>query len=171
MRFRLAPIIATPLALLLFLVAACDSWVYAQERTFRQEDNQRREGRGCRLIGIEISFNPEVGVSRFFGTDNFHWVEVWVDYRAQTENRRLNPTLYVTQRHDFVQTRCDRDALELYDYSRNVTVLFELDRMRWTYWRGLPADYPTMADFRDIQHILLDRRDFDRPDLDRRDTR
>ena len=164
MRFRLAAIIiATPLASLLFLFAACGPRVYAQDRPRPQENTQSRErgpegGPGCSLIEVVISFNPDEGASRFFATDNFHWVQVWVDYRAQTENHRLNPTLYVTQRYDFVQTQCNRDTLQLYDYSRNVTVLFELDRMRWTFWHGLPVDHPSTADYHDIQHIILQPR-------------
>ena len=159
MRFRLAPIIATPLASLLLLFAAGGPPVYAQDRTVPQENGQTPErGPGCSLMGVEISFNPDEGVSRFFATDNFHWVQVWVDYRAQIENHTLKPTLYVTQRYDFVQTQCDRDTLKLYDYSRNVTVLFELDRMRWTFWQGLPVDHPRTADYHDIQHILLQPR-------------
>lgn len=163
MRYRLARIIAPPLASLLFLFAECGPRVYAQDRPRPQENTQSRErgperGPGCSLIEVVISFNPDEGASRFFATDNFHWVQVWVDYRAQTENHRLNPTLYVTQRYDFVQTQCTRDTLQLYDYSRNVTVLFELDRMRWTFWHGLPVDHPSTADYHDIQHIILDPR-------------
>ena len=162
MRFQLAPIIATPLASFLFLFGACAPPVYAQDRTVPQESQSRERGPergpGCSLMGVEISFNPDEGVSRFFATDNFHWVQVWVDYRAQMENHTLQPTLYVTQRYDFVQTQCDRDTLKLYDYSRNVTVLFELDRMRWTFWQGLPVEHPQTANYHDIQHILLQPR-------------
>jgi hypothetical protein len=156
MRIRLAHIIETSLASLFFLFAACSGDVFAQHTFARDRDQlQSRVGPGCSLVALELHERAEEGIDRFFTTDNFHWVELWVDYRPQRENERLKPAVFVTERHDFVVTQCDRDALELYDVSRNITVLFELDRMRWTYWNGLPDQYPRTANYHDIHRTLV----------------
>jgi len=117
MVFRLAPVVATPLVCLFFLFAACGSPIFAQEarHIFPPASGENRDARGCRLIGIEISSDPEMEARRFFATDSFHWMEAYIDYAAQRENGRINSTLHLTQRYDFVQTECDSEALELYD--------------------------------------------------------
>jgi hypothetical protein len=185
MRTRLALLVATSLASLLFLFSVCINSVFAQPGPGQGQGPRQgevhlpspllpdqRNGVGlCPVVNIAMRFRDgggQEGVDRFFTSDDYHWVEDWIPFSRQRES---DVSLFALDRHDYTVYSCDRRAVVLYNVELNTTSYFNLERMFWSFYCGAPTDRPRDRD-RDcpgnrydipIEHVLFRVGNFNNP--------